>query len=372
MALFIQKPIFWNTNQYLTPSGVKGTSGFPEAHGYGHEEWNNSPRMLLSGGEAQFRVFHTEGLGTAPIDTNAGQTFVFLTASHDGIQQLVGIAGNAIGLTNDSHRLHREKIVRELLLDDLWEDAWNIGNVQGKFDGKQSQFLKAWKKDLHWIPNWICPDEFYLWFDEPVTLNPRAITGKERLLGMYSTYTELDLPTVGRIMDAVPVDQRDEKWDRLIDAIQCAPVEPLPADILFNSREPVTEVLSSINARRGQGKFREDLMRLWGAACSVTGLQCREVLRASHVRPWADSNNQQRLDSHNGLLLSANLDALFDKGLITFDSKGEMHVSRRVDARHRLALGLPMPLRFVPKGLVPYLNYHKSEVFQDSKSGLTQ
>lgn len=372
MALFIQKPIFWNTNHYLKPSGVKGTSGFPETNGYGHEEWNNSPRMLLSDGGASFRVFHTEGLGAAPIDTNAGQTFVFLTASHDGIQQLVGVAGNAIGLINDSHRLHRERIVRELSLDDLWEDAWNVGNVQKKFDGKQSRFLNAWKKDLHWIPNWICPDEFYLWFDEPVTLNPRAITGKERLLGMYSTYTELDLPTVGRIMDAVPVAQRDEKWNRLIDAIQCAPVEPLPADILFDSREPVTEVLSSINARRGQGKFREDLMRLWGAACSGTGLQCREVLRASHVRPWADSNSQQRLDSHNGLLLSANLDALFDKGLITFDSKGEMHVSRRVDVNHRRALGLPMSLRFVPKGLVPYLNYHRGEVFQDSKSGLTQ
>jgi hypothetical protein len=43
--------------------------------------------------------------------------------------------------------------------------------------------------------------------DEPVTLDPRRITGKERLLGMYSSYTELDLPTVGGIMDAIPARQ---------------------------------------------------------------------------------------------------------------------------------------------------------------------
>jgi hypothetical protein len=89
------------------------------------------------------------------------------------------------------------------------------------------------------------------------------------------------------------------------------------------------------------------------------------------VKPWLKSNSKQRLDHHNGLLLSANLDALFDKGLITFDSSGQMQISKRLDARHRQALGLPKPLRFVPKELVPYLKYHEKEVFQDNKSGLT-
>jgi hypothetical protein len=78
-----------------------------------------------------------------------------------------------------------------------------------------------------------------------------------------------------------------------------------------------------------------------------------------------DSTPKQRLDSNNGLLLSANLDALFDKGLITFDKTGQMQISKRVDAKHRRALGLPKPLRFVPKELVAYLKFHQDVVFQD-------
>jgi hypothetical protein len=85
------------------------------------------------------------------------------------------------------------------------------------------------------------------------------------------------------------------------------------------------------------------------------------------VRPWKRSNDRQRLDRHNGLLLSANLDALFDKGLITFNSNGNMQVSKRLDERHRQALDLPQPLRFVPKKLVAYLKYHEENVFQDNK-----
>ncbi|MBF6028449.1 HNH endonuclease [Pseudomonas sp. P115] len=368
MALFIQKPIFWNTNKYQAPSGVRATSGFPKATGYGHEEWNNSSCMLLKRGNGHFRVFHTEGLGAAPTDENAGQTFVFLTASHDGVQQLVGISGNAYSLHGDHHKKQREGMASELSLNELWEDAWSVANVRKKYNNNQKTFLKDWKKDLHWIPNWICPEDYFWWFDTPITLDPQAITGKNRLLGMYSSYTDLDLPTVSRIMDAIPVAQRNEQWDRLVDAIQCAPTEPLAAEDVSDGGEPVTEVLTTVNARRGQGKFREDLMNVWGRACSVTGLACSELLRASHVIPWRASNPKQRLDSNNGLLLSANLDALFDKGLITFDSMGQMQISKRIDQRHRKALGLPQPLRFVPKELVVYLKYHEGKVFQDNIS----
>lgn len=364
MALFIQKPILWNTNNYLVPSGVTATSGYPKENGYGHEEWNNSPRMLLTHGRQHYRVFHTEGMGLLPLDQNAGQTFIFMTVSYSGIQQLVGIAGNSIGLTLDHHRLQREAIANELSLHGLWEDAWAVSNVKKQHQNNQQRFLKNWEQDLHWIPNWVCPDDFYWWLDEPVTLNPLAITGKGKLLGMFSSYTELDLPTVGRLLDAIPASQRQEKWMRLADAIQCAPTEPLVVEEMFDGREPVTSALAKINARRGQGQFREDLMRVWGGACAVTGLECREVLRASHVKPWANSTPKQRLDSDNGLLLSANLDALFDKGLITFDVRGQMHISARLDEKHREGLGLPKPLRFVPEGLAGYLKYHQDNIFQ--------
>lgn len=71
MALFIPKPILWNANNYLAPSGVIATSGYPRETSYGHEEWNNSPRMVLTRGKERFRVFDTEGLGSASLDENA-------------------------------------------------------------------------------------------------------------------------------------------------------------------------------------------------------------------------------------------------------------------------------------------------------------
>jgi hypothetical protein len=364
MALFIQKPILWNTNHYLAPSGVIATSGYPRETGYGHEEWNNSPRLLLTRGKERFRVFHTEGLGSAPLDENAGQTFVFMTVSHDGIQQLVGIAGNAIGLSQERDKAQRREIVRELSLDDLWKDAWAVENVQAQYGSHKMAFMSGWLKNLHWVPNWLCPDDFYWWLDEPVTLDAREITGKGKLLQMFGSYTEWDLPTVGRVLDAIPPTQRNEKWVRLADAIQSAPTAPLDVEDRPNGEEPVTDVLTRANARRGQGQFRESLMQVWGSACAVSGIDCRELLIASHIKPWKKSTPKQKLDRLNGLLLSANLDALFDKGLITFDDGGGMKLSPRLDDRHSNALGLPQPLRFVPEGAEVYLKFHRDNVFQ--------
>ncbi|MGE8406844.1 MAG: HNH endonuclease [Pseudomonas sp.] len=367
MALFVQKPVFWNTNNYSAPSGVFATSGYPKENGYGHEEWNNSSRLLLRRGTQRFRVFHTEKLGSAPVIENAGQTFVFMTASHNGIQQLVGIAGNAAGLFDDRLKPQREEIVDKLSLLDLWEEAWSVTKIRKLHEDDRHQFMRNWKQNLHWIPNWICPEDYFWWFDEPVTLDPRSITGKQKLQGTFGGYTELDLALVGRLMDAIPVEQRGDKWIRLMDAIQAAPTEPVAAserDEFLAGREPITDVLTSIQARRGHGKFRQDLLEVWGGACAVTKLACTEVLRASHIKPWADSTEKQRLDSDNGLLLSANLDALFERGLVSFDQQGQMLVSQRLSPEQCQALGLPRPLRFVPGAVGEYLKYHVEHVFQ--------
>lgn len=83
-----------------------------------------------------------------------------------------------------------------------------------------------------------------------------------------------------------------------------------------------------IDARKGQGEFRHALLNRWNG-CSVTGCTFREVLRASHVKPWRLSNDKERLDVNNGLLLTATLDALFDRGFVSFDDEGKMIISSR-------------------------------------------
>jgi hypothetical protein len=45
-------------------------------------------------------------------------------------------------------------------------------------------------------------------------------------------------------------------------------------------------------------------------ACRVTGLARQQFLVASHIKPWRDCDNSERLSGANGLLLSPHVDKL--------------------------------------------------------------
>ena len=204
-----------------------------------------------------------------------------------------------------------------------------------------------------------------MWLDQPVTLDPIAITGKKRLLTMYISHTKLDRGTAQLFMDAIPTAMRNERWSRIVDAIQVTPSTPAFSEEVERKGQFITDVLAQVMARRGQGRFREDLLKVWGGACAVTRVDCSAVLRASHVKPWAKSNALERLDPNNGLLLSANLDALFDAGLITFEDNGNMKVSAALGKQHRSDLGLPNRLHRPPtKEQQAYLRHHRDLEFE--------
>lgn len=100
-----------------------------------------------------------------------------------------------------------------------------------------------------------------------------------------------------------------------------------------------------IRARVGQGAFRASLIKLWNGKCAVTGVSILDLLRASHVKPWAISSNHERLDPYNGLLLIANLDAAFDKRLISFTDDGEILFSGALGSEGHRILGIPLDAR---------------------------
>lgn len=128
-----------------------------------------------------------------------------------------------------------------------------------------------------------------------------------------------------------------------------------------------TERLAIIQSRVGQGRFRRDVLDFWGS-CAVTGVTDQRVLKASHVKPWRVADNQERLDPYNGLALAPNLDALFDCGLITFDSDGQIRTSTSIDATVLSQLGIEegMRLQKIPDRLERYLQYHRCHVFEGS------
>lgn len=366
MALFLLKPILWNTNGYQRPSGwkVSGES-YPAQHGFGHEEWNNSSALFFEEDGQRYRTFHTERFGKAATEENRGQTFVFMIASHDGVQQLVGVAGNAhyIGghSGDDPYLGERKRIAKKLDLAKLGEQAWEQPRVRAAAENSRNGFNAVWKKHVSWIPNWICPEEFFWWPQQPVTLQAASLTGANKLPTMYSIHMGLDLALAEAIMSAVPTAQRDAGWSRLVDAMRIAPVDPVPPEVEDRGVPNPTTRLSLGLARIGQGKFRQDLLNAWGGACAVTGIAYARVLRASHIKPWSESTDEERLDPNNGLLLCANIDALFDAKLIAFNMDGSMDVSPEIDAQERLRLGIPRSLRVAPNWeQADYLEQHWS------------
>jgi predicted restriction endonuclease len=81
-------------------------------------------------------------------------------------------------------------------------------------------------------------------------------------------------------------------------------------------------------------------MAYWGSRCPLTGITEPALLRASHIVPWANCTDAQRLDVHNGLLLSSVWDAAFDRGLISFADDGSVLASLQLSAPARKALDL--------------------------------
>jgi hypothetical protein len=128
--------------------------------------------------------------------------------------------------------------------------------------------------------------------------------------------------------------------DRVYKLAVSLPDAPLTQFLTKTARLPqTTEAERLVVQRIGQDIFRAALMDYWGGRCPLTGIAEPALLRASHIVPWADCGDEQRLDVHNGLLLSALWDAAFDKGLVSFSDDGTPILSRRLTNAARTALG---------------------------------
>lgn len=88
-----------------------------------------------------------------------------------------------------------------------------------------------------------------------------------------------------------------------------------------------TDTHRFVNTRVGQGAYRKRIVHRWEYKCEVTKFDNLKILVASHIVPWAEANNDQRLDVNNGILLSPTYDALFDRNLISFENSGKIILS---------------------------------------------
>jgi len=129
-----------------------------------------------------------------------------------------------------------------------------------------------------------------------------------------------------------------------------------------------TETERVVVQRVGQNLFRAALLDYWQGRCCVTGLAVPELLRASHIKPWAvcDSDNE-RLDVFNGLLLAPHLDALFDGGWISFADNGKLLISEALapTESERLGVRADWVLASLKPSHCVNLAFHRAHVFRD-------
>jgi putative restriction endonuclease len=167
---------------------------------------------------------------------------------------------------------------------------------------------------------------------------------------------------VSKIERDTPAPEQDiEEWERRVEV-----------EISTNVAIQDTERAALVQARRGQGEFRANVRSI-ERACRITKVERMEHLIASHVRPWRDSNNDERLDGENGLLLTPTVDHLFDKGFISFEDSGQLIVSPVADPVSLKRMGIDHEARVnvgkFSQGQRRYLDFHRENVLRMARGG---
>lgn len=161
-----------------------------------------------------------------------------------------------------------------------------------------------------------------------------------------------EIPTVDVTQNELTTDLTIEEID-LINQLQ-------------NSTEfTQTEKNQIIKARIGQGLFRRSLIEDC-AYCPITLVNDVNLLIASHIKPWRNSNNNERINPKNGILLTPTFDKLFDRGIISFSNDRRLIVSNIISLENKQRLNLvdqtiyPMlPIN----GREEFLEFHRDEIF---------
>lgn len=286
------------------------------------------------------------------------------------------VASDAEDTPLSSSAIRINSYFRNVLLAPVANDRWSWGSVD---EIRRCVFLRVWKEDITqqsssaairvlahvhsnrhgWAERRRHLDLVKSGYDAYAIVCQKGTTPTTRI----ASFDAVDLLKLSDVVDI-----EGDLYMTLGNRVPASSMSSQPSaytveDDLENiwESEPIaTSRRALMNARLGQGRFRRDLLQLWGGKCAVTGSGVEALLRASHCKPWRDSNDSERLDPSNGLPLTANLDALFDAMLISFDDDGAMLTSPAISPEEQRALGIPAPLVKRPSAeLGEYLKHHR-------------
>lgn len=150
------------------------------------------------------------------------------------------------------------------------------------------------------------------------------------------------------------------------DAVEEQVEQFIAAEVKQDTNIPETTRTAIVKARVGQGFFRDEVSKI-EKHCRITGVEDSDHLIASHIKPWRDSDNSERLSRFNGLMLTPTPDHLFDKGFISFGDDGKLIYAARVNHEALSKMKIPEEGfnagRFNPDQ-IEFLRYHRNFVFK--------
>ncbi len=120
--------------------------------------------------------------------------------------------------------------------------------------------------------------------------------------------------------------------------------------------------------RIGQNKYREALLKKL-KKCPITGIDEPRILVASHIKPWKISNDEEKLNLYNGLILSPTIDKLFDRGFITFTSEKKILISNEISKANMKRVGIIEGIvydGFPIENRENFLQFHYENIFLKS------
>lgn len=137
--------------------------------------------------------------------------------------------------------------------------------------------------------------------------------------------------------------------------------EPPSPTLSLSSYTNGTDTQRLITTRVGQGAYRKSILHRWEYSCAVTKFEDPRILIASHIVPWREGTDNERLDVDNGLLLSPTYDALFDRSLISFDQNGKIELSTAInkDAYEKIGVSGTEVIQGLSDGNKRYLERHR-------------
>ncbi|MBF4487749.1 HNH endonuclease signature motif containing protein [Flavobacterium sp. CSZ] len=222
-------------------------------------------------------------------------------------------------------------------------------------------------QDSYWHADGRMVDVEYIDFEKKISLKELYESIKDLLPLKYS-------PIIGKSVTANQGYLYKISDECALEILKIANVDSRIINEVIDAKNNGTEIINNVpditsrkglvNSRVGQGEYRRRLLKRWNNKCAITGCSIKEILIASHIKPWRESDDSERLDVDNGILLSPKYDALFDKNLISFTNEGKIIISKKITSETLgdLKISGQEKIENLTDGNKKYLDHHRKKL----------